>query len=187
MNLDMDIADDPFSVENVKLFFDRPVTAENIFILITNLNSCNNSTLNSIFKSFIISLSTNKNSTNSPSIMASWGIYLSIILRYNPDTNLYINNRHYLIVAFESYKPYINLYITFFLAISVLKRVNIKSPYKENNAMTVMDKLIESCSNGSNERKLLSNVKRFSSSSSDIFIHRSGLKESKSELGIFLD
>jgi len=94
------------------------------------LNSANISEVNGILQLFIKCLSRMNKSANtkSPEILASLGIYLSIILRHDPDLNLYVDGEHFLLTGLKCYLPYMNMYITFFLMATIIKHVNLEVP-----------------------------------------------------------
>lgn len=117
----------------LNILFDRPIRSETIFVLKSMLNSADAKEINGIFQLFIKCLSRmNKSSnTKSPEILASLGIYLSIILRHEPDLNLYVDGEHFLTVGLKCYLPYMNMYITFFLMATIIKYVNLEGPYLE--------------------------------------------------------
>src|SRR5579885_1202829 len=115
--------------------FDRPVSSENIFILVTNLDSSSPTEVDFIFRCFVENLAkVQKNSVKSPEMLASWGIYLSIILRYDPNTNIYVNGEHFLLIGFKAYSPYISLYITYFIIVSVIRKTDLGLPYSDNDS-----------------------------------------------------
>lgn len=172
----------------MKQCFGHQVSSENIFLLLSELNAGSQKRIDDIFYSFIETLdeSVKYNKPKSPQLLVSWGVYLSLILRYNPNTNLYYKNKHFLIVAFEAYKPYIMLYITYFLVTSTIAKTEIENPYKPGSA-SIIDYLIEQRQNNKDEKKLLRELKRCYTSSPNFYISRVGLKKQKQELAIFLD
>jgi len=130
-------------IQNLKYCFGRPVSTETIFILTTALHSSDQSEIDDVFRLFIETIyenfvdrsSNNKlsnglrnNKVKTPEMLASIGIYLSIIMRYKPHTDLYVNDEHFLAIGFKVYRPYIPLYITFFLMISVIARTRLDLP-----------------------------------------------------------
>jgi len=175
-----------FSQENLSLVFDSPINTENVFILLTILNSSRQQEIDKIFKLFITTISEKKDN-KSPELLASWGIYLGMILRYGPNTNLYINKTHFLLLAFNAYKPYISLYISFFLLVAVIMKTDITGLAKNNENMSIIGHLISLCPYNSSEYRSLNELKRSHISDPSFFIIRLGLKKSKQELAIFLD
>lgn len=172
--------------------FNHQVSSENIFLLLTDLNSGSQKVVDEIFHSFIETLEESKYTNKSPQLLVSWGIYLSLILRYNPNTNFYYKNKHFLIIAFEAYRPYVMLYITYFLLISAISKTAIENVYKleiesSPKFKSVIDYLIEQRQNNGDEKKLLQELKRCYLSSPNFYISRLGLKKQKQELAIFLD
>lgn len=135
--------------------FGSPVCSENIFILRSVLNNCDQSEIDHVFNMFVNGLYTmNKSkSSHSPELLASMGVYLSIILRYNPETNLYINGRHFLVVAMDFYFPYVTMYITLFLIIAVIKKADILA-----KAVTTSNEPMEIVKHNSPEAKLKERV-----------------------------
>jgi hypothetical protein len=118
-------------IENAAIkCFERPVNSENIFSLVTLLNSVSSQEVDFIFKVFIQRLAmVEQKRVKSPEMLASWGIYLAIVLRYNPDINVYVNNEHFLLIGFKAYNPFIPLYITYFIIFSVIRKVDLTMPY----------------------------------------------------------
>jgi len=119
--------------KQLNILFDRPIRSETIFVLKSMLNSANISEVNGILQLFIKCLSRMNKSANtkSPEILASLGIYLSIILRHDPDLNLYVDGEHFLLTGLKCYLPYMNMYITFFLMATIIKHVNLEVNEKE--------------------------------------------------------
>lgn len=117
------------SAATLEKVFDRPISSEGIFLLRAILNSASELEINSVFRLYIMCLDkmSKSNLAKPPEILASLGIYLSIILRYNPNTNLYVNGNHFLLIGLKCYTPYVTMYITSFLMIAVIKQANIES------------------------------------------------------------
>ena len=122
---------DKKDMENLYFLFKRPICSENVFTLINRLNLANQSAVDDIFKLFIESLheSNKSNRVRSPELLASQGIYLCIILRYNPSRDIYIENEHFLIIAYKSYYPYVSIFIGCFLVPCILSKMSIESPW----------------------------------------------------------
>lgn len=177
---------DKFSEDNLKIVFNTPVNTENIFVLLTILKSSNKLNVNKLFKLFI-DVTTNRDLEKSPELLASWGIYFSMILRYNPDTEYYSNDKHFLLLMFNSYKPYISLYISFFLLISILRNTDISKPAFKGNSVSIISHLISLCDYNTSEHKSLSDLKRNYTSNKSMLVNRLGLKRSKNDLAIFMD
>lgn len=151
---------DPETSSRLEKIFGSPVCSESIFVLRTSLNSGSSDDVNSIFELFIKKLDSlnSLKMTHSPELLASAGIYFSIILRYGPNTELYVAGKHFLIIALEFYLPYMTMYITLFLIIAVIRRTDIHVNKNMKN-LTMSNETLST----------LQNIKKMNPKNSDLF------------------
>lgn len=118
--------------------FERPVCVETNFILNTFLAQADVKETESVltlFGHFLKGMAESRDS-KTPETIASWGIYLSMILRYNPSLDFYVAGTHFLIHALNAYYPYVTMFTTYFLIPIVHKGINLELPYKGSSGST---------------------------------------------------
>ena len=176
------------------VIFSHAVTSQNVFRILTTLKTATQPEIDEMLKVLITSMraNTREGQSKRPELLASYGVYLSLILRYKPAMNLYVEDEHFLSVAASCFYPYFSLYISVFLIPAHLCGVDVDDPVHIDNTSTnpirtVLNKLKTMCNPTSPDNHVLSELKKLHRWGIRNFLDRVGFKSHRQELAIFLD
>lgn len=131
-------------MDGLNSVFSQTVTSESVFQLLAILNQSDHAGVNNVLKMFIDYLISTSKSTDpkSTQMLGSYGIYLLMILRYNPDWNLYNQGKHFIMTLFETFSPYSNLFLSIVLVPGCLKYGKFFNlPFEINSDVSIIDKM----------------------------------------------
>lgn len=122
-------------MDEIRRIFDETVTSENIFGLLTHLNSSNHTGVTETLQVLTLAIKDAGRSQNdkSPERLVSFGVYLALILRFQPDSQLYVEGEHFLAVILQTFYPYVALFITMILVPVHLAGINIDTAVRESH------------------------------------------------------
>jgi hypothetical protein len=120
--------------------FRRPVSSENIFLLTNLLKTSNQSTIREIFTVYLkwLEESIRSKITKPPEMLASQGIYLCMILRHVSLSALsaellYPEGRHFMLLGWKAYYPYVPMFIIYFLIPCIVSGLDPEAPWRCDN------------------------------------------------------
>lgn len=117
--------------------------------------------------------------------LASVAIYMSIIFRYKPNTNLYLDGRHFCIVMLDLFSPYLNLFMSYIFPKYIIQKVDLKAKSLLDEDEMVIDFIKNRFNMTSPEYSLLKRMKSCLDKPTTFFL--SQFEIPITEQAIFLD
>lgn len=117
----------------LRRIFKEATTSESIFQLVTHLDACDDKDVADTLKDLFETMRdiTRSDIQRSPELLASFGVYLALILRCAPKTDYYLDGEHYFSIALQFYYPYVSLFISIMLIPAHLCGIDIDASVSE--------------------------------------------------------
>lgn len=134
----------------LKRIFEEAATSESIFQLLTHLGTGSKRDIDQTFRALFETMRdmTNSNVQRSPELLASFGVYLALILRFKPESSYYLEKEHYLSIALKFYYPYVTLFISIMLVPAHLCGIDIDA-----SVIECQDLVVSSSNSSGNQRR----------------------------------
>ena len=122
------------------MVFGRPISSETMFMLTNILKTSNPIAIKEIFTLYlrVMGEAVRSKIAKPPEMLTSQGIHLCVILRYlsfsAAHDGLYVNGRHFLLLAWKAYYPYIPMFIVYFLIPCIVNNLDIEMPWRVEEA-----------------------------------------------------